>query len=248
MIILKSDNGLSKMREAGKITAMARQIGGEAVREGIKTSQIDKVIHDYIISKNAKPSFLGYNGFPASACVSVNEEVIHGIPSDRRLKYGDIVKIDVGAYLEGYHGDCADTFVVGEVDEKVQSLINTTRKCFYKAYEIASEGNRIGDLSNAVQICAEENGFSVVRDFVGHGVGANLHEEPNVPNFGAPGRGARLQKGMTIAVEPMISMGTWKVKVLDNQWTVVTGDGGLSAHYENTIAITDNGPEILTCV
>ena len=247
MIIIKTDTEIQKMRDAGRITALARQLAGEHVREGVTTKFIDRKVKEFIVSHGAKPSFLGLYGFPASACISVNEEVIHGIPSDERvLKYGDIVSVDVGAFYMGYHGDCAATFVVGDTDDESKRLIEVTRQSFFEGIKFAVDGNRVGDISAAVQAYVEKNGFSVVRDFVGHGVGKDLHENPDVPNYGKPGRGPRLQTGMTIAVEPMVNAGTWRVKTLSNDWTVVTIDGKRSAHYENTIAITENGVEILT--
>lgn len=247
MIIIKTDTEIQKMRDAGRITALARQLAGEHVREGVTTKFIDRKVKEFIVSHGAKPSFLGLYGFPASACISVNEEVIHGIPSDERvLKYGDIVSVDVGAFYKGYHGDCAATFVVGDTDDESKRLIEVTRQSFFEGIKFAVDGNRVGDISAAVQAYVEKNGFSVVRDFVGHGVGKDLHENPDVPNYGKPGRGPRLQTGMTIAVEPMVNVGTWRVKTLSNDWTVVTIDGKRSAHYENTIAITENGVEILT--
>ena len=247
MIIIKTDTEIQKMRDAGRITALARQLAGEHVREGVTTTFIDRKVKEFIVSHGAKPSFLGLYGFPASACISVNEEVIHGIPSDERvLKYGDIVSVDVGAFYKGYHGDCAATFVVGDTDDESKRLIEVTRQSFFEGIKFAVDGNRVGDISAAVQAYVEKNGFSVVRDFVGHGVGKDLHENPDVPNYGKPGRGPRLQTGMTIAVEPMVNAGTWRVKTLSNDWTVVTIDGKRSAHYENTIAITENGVEILT--
>ena len=247
MIIIKTDTEIQKMRDAGRITALARQLAGEHVREGVTTKFIDRKVKEFIVSHGAKPSFLGLYGFPASACISVNEEVIHGIPSDERvLKYGDIVSVDVGAFYKGYHGDCAATFVVGDTDDESKRLIEVTRQSFFEGIKFAVDGNRVGDISAAVQAYVEKNGFSVVRDFVGHGVGKDLHENPDVPNYGTPGRGPRLQTGMTIAVEPMVNAGTWRVKTLSNDWTVVTIDGKRSAHYENTIAITENGVEILT--
>ena len=247
MIIIKTDTEIQKMRDAGRITALARQLAGEHVREGVTTKFIDRKVKEFILSHGAKPSFLGLYGFPASACISVNEEVIHGIPSDERvLKYGDIVSVDVGAFYKGYHGDCAATFVVGDTDDESKRLIEVTRQSFFEGIKFAVDGNRVGDISAAVQAYVEKNGFSVVRDFVGHGVGKDLHENPDVPNYGKPGRGPRLQTGMTIAVEPMVNAGTWRVKTLSNDWTVVTIDGKRSAHYENTIAITENGVEILT--
>ena len=247
MIIIKTDTEIQKMRDAGRITALARQLAGEHVREGVTTKFIDRKVKEFIVSHGAKPSFLGLYGFPASACISVNEEVIHGIPSDERvLKYGEIVSVDVGAFYKGYHGDCAATFVVGDTDDESKRLIEVTRQSFFEGIKFAVDGNRVGDISAAVQAYVEKNGFSVVRDFVGHGVGKDLHENPDVPNYGKPGRGPRLQTGMTIAVEPMVNAGTWRVKTLSNDWTVVTIDGKRSAHYENTIAITENGVEILT--
>ena len=247
MIIIKTDTEIQKMRDAGRITALARQLAGEHVREGVTTKFIDRKVKEFIVSHGAKPSFLGLYGFPASACISVNEEVIHGIPSDERvLKYGDIVSVDVGAFYKGYHGDCAATFVVGDTDDESKRLIEVTRQSFFEGIKFAVDGNRVGDISAAVQAYVEKNGCSVVRDFVGHGVGKDLHENPDVPNYGKPGRGPRLQTGMTIAVEPMVNAGTWRVKTLSNDWTVVTIDGKRSAHYENTIAITENGVEILT--
>lgn len=247
MIIIKTDTEIQRMRDAGRITALARQLAGEHVREGVTTKFIDRKVKEFIVSHGAKPSFLGLYGFPASACISVNEEVIHGIPSDERvLKYGDIVSVDVGAFYKGYHGDCAATFVVGDTDDESKRLIEVTRQSFFEGIKFAVDGNRVGDISAAVQAYVEKNGFSVVRDFVGHGVGKDLHENPDVPNYGKPGRGPRLQTGMTIAVEPMVNAGTWRVKTLSNDWTVVTIDGKRSAHYENTIAITENGVEILT--
>ncbi len=234
------------MREAGRITKNALIVGGKLVRPGITTAEIDAAIERYIRSEGAKPSFKGYAGFPASACISVNDEVIHGIPGKRKIHDGDIVSIDVGAIHEGYHGDCAATFMAGTVSAEAKALIEVTRQCFYEGIKYARVGYRISDISHAVQVYAEKHGYSVVRSYVGHGVGAQLHESPEVPNFGAPGRGARLVAGMTIAVEPMINIGTFDVRVLDNEWTVVTEDGSLSAHYENTILITDGDPEILT--
>ena len=221
MIIIKTDTEIQKMRDAGRITALARQLAGEHVREGVTTKFIDRKVKEFIVSHGAKPSFLGLYGFPASACISVNEEVIHGIPSDERvLKYGDIVSVDVGAFYKGYHGDCAATFVVGDTDDESKRLIEVTRQSFFEGIKFAVDGNRVGDISAAVQAYVEKNGFSVVRDFVGHGVGKDLHENPDVPNYGKPGRGPRLQTGMTIAVEPMVNAGTWRVKTLSNDWTL----------------------------
>ncbi len=234
------------MRQACRITAAARALAGEMVRPGVKTKEIDKAVHDFILSQGATPSFLNYGGFPASSCISVNNVVIHGIPDDRVLAEGDIVSIDVGAYYQGFHGDCAATFACGEISPEAQRLINVTKQSFFEGLKFARQGKRVSDISHAVQSYVESNGFSVVRDFVGHGVGAKLHEEPNVPNFGAPGRGPRLIRGMTLAIEPMVNAGTYEVEVLRDRWTTVTKDGKLSAHYENTVLITDGEPEILT--
>ena len=246
MISIKNEHELDCMRQACKITAAARALAGEMVKPGVTTKQIDKAVHDYIVSQGAKPSFLGYGGFPGSACVSVNEVVIHGIPGGYVLKDGDIVSIDVGAYFKGFHGDCAATYACGNISPEAQRLIDVTRESFYEGIKYAKRGNRVSDISHAVQQHVESNGFGVVRSFVGHGVGTQLHEEPSVPNFGAPGRGPRLLPGMTIAVEPMVTQGTYEVKVLKDRWTTVTADGKLSAHYENTVLITDGEPEILT--
>ena len=246
MIAIKSEHELLKMRQACKITAAARALAGEMVRPGVSTKEIDKAVYDYIVSQGAKPSFLNYNGYPASACISVNETVIHGIPGGYVLKDGDIVSIDVGAYYKGFHGDCAATYPCGEISPQAQKLIDVTKQSFFEGIRFAKKGYRVSDISHAVQSYVEENGFSVVRSFVGHGVGAQLHEEPEVPNFGAPGRGPRLLPGITLAIEPMVNVGTPDVRILKDRWTVVTADGKLSAHYENTVLITDGEPEILT--
>ena len=246
MIAIKNERELTIMRQACKITAAARALAGEMVRPGVSTRQIDKAVHDYIVSQGAKPSFLGYHGYPASACISVNSTVIHGIPGGYVLKEGDIVSIDVGAFYKGYHGDCAATFPCGTVSAEAQRLIDVTKQSFFEGIRFATRGHRVSDISHAIQTYVESNGFSVVRSFVGHGVGAQLHEEPEVPNFGAPGRGPRLLSGMTIAVEPMVNAGVYDVRVLKDGWTTVTADGALSAHYENTVLITDGEPEILT--
>lgn len=247
MIVQKTERELALMREACRISAAALKVAGEAVKPGVSTWEIDRIAHNYIISQGAEPNFLGCYGFPASACISVNSEVIHGIPSKKRiLKEGDIVSIDLGARLHGYNGDNAATFAVGEISPEAQRLIDTTREALFEGIKHAVPGGRIGDISSAVQQYAEERGFSVVRQYVGHGIGTELHEAPEVPNFGTPGRGVRLFEGMTIAIEPMINMGTQNVRQLKDGWTVVTADGKLSAHFENTVAITDNGPWILT--
>lgn len=246
MISLKSPREIDCMRRAGRLTAQARALAGSMVRPGVTTHEIDTAVRKFIESHGAKPSFLGYGGFSGSACISVNEQVIHGIPGPRKLKEGDIVSIDVGAYLDGFHGDCAATFPCGEVSEEAMRLIRVTQQSFWEGIKFARPGQRVYDISHAVQQYVEGNGFSVVRDFVGHGVGAKLHEAPEVPNFGPAGHGARLQPGMTIAVEPMVCAGDWRVKVLKDGWTTVSADGSLTAHYENTILITDGEPEVLT--
>ena len=246
MIAIKNENELELMRQACKITAAARALAGEMVRPGVSTKQIDKAVHDYIVSQGAKPSFLGYHGFPASACISVNSTVIHGIPGGYVLKEGDIVSIDVGAFYEGFHGDCAATFACGAISTEAQKLIDVTKQSFFEGMKFAIKGKRVQDISHAIQTYVESNGFSIVRSFVGHGIGRKLHEEPEVPNFGAAGRGPRLLKGMTLAIEPMVNAGNADVHILKDGWTVLTDDGKLSAHYENTVLITDGEPEILT--
>ena len=246
MITIKNERELSCMRQACKITAAARALAGELVKPGVSTKAIDRAVHDYIVSQGAKPSFLNYNGFPASACISVNNVIIHGISGSYTLKEGDIVSVDVGAFYKGFHGDCAATYACGAISTEAQRLIDVTKQSFFEGIKFATKGNRVQDISHAVQTYVESNGFAVVRDFVGHGVGRQLHEEPEVPNFGAPGRGPRLLPGMTIAVEPMVNVGTYEVKILSDGWTTVTADGKLAAHYENTVLITDGEPEILT--
>ena len=249
MIQIKTEKELELMRIAGRITALARKAAADAVAPGVTTEDIDRAVRKTIESHGAKPSFLGYAGFPGSACVSINDEVIHGIPSPKRVIHeGDIVKVDVGAYIHGFHGDCACTVACGEVSEEAKRLIEVTRQSFYEGIKFARVGNRVSDISSAVQAYVEAHGFSVVRDFVGHGVGAELHESPEVPNFGRPGHGIRLEPGMTLAIVPMVNVGVYGVKVLADGWTVKTRDGKLSAHYENTVAITDGEPEILTAI
>lgn len=248
MVVLKTKDELMLMKKAGEITAAALHAGGAAIKPGVTTKQIDKVVHDYIVSHGAKPSFLGYGGFPGSACISVNDEVIHGIPGSRVINEGDIVSIDVGAKIGGYHGDSAYTFACGEISAEAKALLEGTKKSLENGIAQAVVGNRIGDISAAVQNTVEPLGFSVVRDYVGHGVGKDLHEAPEVPNYGHAGHGIRLVAGMVIAIEPMINAGAWTVKVLDNDWTVVTRDHSLSAHFEHTVAITASGPVILTKV
>lgn len=246
MVILKTKDELQLMRKAGTITAQALHAGGAMIKPGVTTRQVDRAIHAYIMRCGATPSFLGYGGFPASACISVNDEVIHGIPDDRVLREGDIVSIDVGAKIGGYHGDSAYTFACGKISPEAQALLDTTQAALANGIAQAVVGNRVGDISAAVQNTVEPAGYSVVRDYVGHGVGKNLHEAPEVPNYGNAGHGVRLAAGMVIAIEPMINAGTWAVKVLDNDWTVVTRDHSLSAHFEHTVAITPDGPVILT--
>ena len=246
MIAIKNEHELASMRQACKITAAARALAGDMVRPGVSTKAIDKAVHDFIVAQGAKPSFLNYNGYPASACISVNDVVVHGIPNGYVLKEGDIVTVDVGAYYKGFHGDCAATFPCGSISAEAQKLIDVTKQSFFEGLRFATQGHRVSDISHAIQTYVESNGFSVVRSFVGHGVGRKLHEEPEVPNFGKAGHGPRLLKGMTLAIEPMVNAGVYDVRVLKDGWTVLTADGKLSAHYENTVLITDGEPEILT--
>ena len=246
MITIKSPREIEAMRLAGKITAAARAYAGEMVKPGVTTQEIDKAVQQFIKQHGAVPSFLGYNGFPGSCCISVNDEVIHGIPGKRVLKEGDIVSIDVGAYIGGYHGDCAATFACGEISEEAKRLIEVTEQSFYEGLRYAKEGCRVSDISAAVQRYVEKEGFSIVREYVGHGIGRNLHEAPEVPNYGEPGRGPRLLRGMTLAVEPMVNAGTAAIQNMSDGWTVKTKDGKYSAHYENTILITEGDPELLT--
>lgn len=247
LITIKSPQEIEKMRAAGRLTAQARALAGSMVRPGVSTFEIDREVRKFIESHGAKPSFLGYGGFPASICASVNDVVIHGIPSqEQRLKEGDIVSVDVGAYLHGYHGDCAATFLCGTVSPEAQRLVEVTRQSFFEGIQFARAGNRVRDIGAAVQRYVESFGYSVVRDFVGHGVGREMHEPPEVPNYGPAGHGPRLMPGMVIAVEPMVCAGDWRVKVLKDNWTTVSADGSLTAHYENTILITEDAPVILT--
>lgn len=250
MIIVKTPEQIKLMRIAGRITGEALLLGGEMVKPGVSTKQIDDKIRHYIEKCGAKPSFLGYGGFPGSACISINQEIIHGIPSSHRIiEEGDIVKIDVGAYIHGFHGDSANTFPCGNVSEEAKKLIAVTKRSWELGADAAGkEGARIGDIGAAVDGYVVANGFSTVKKYVGHGVGEDLHEDPNVPNFGTAGRGARLCRGMVIAIEPMVNVGRPEVKELADNWTVVTKDGSLSAHYEHTIALTADGVEVLTKV
>lgn len=247
MIVLKTAREIAIISEACRISAGALKLAGEAVEPGVTTEEIDRIAEKYIRSQGAVPNFKGYNGFPGTACISINNEVIHGIPSKKRvIQEGDIVSIDLGACFEGYHGDNAATFAAGDVSEQAKLLMAVTKESLYKGISKALAGNRIGDIASAVQQHVELNGFSVVREYVGHGVGTKLHEAPEVPNFGKPGRGVRLMPGMTIAIEPMVNAGDYDVKVMPDGWTVLTRDGSLSAHFEHTVAITADGPKILT--
>lgn len=249
MIQVKNAAQIAMMRDAGKITGEALQMAGEMVRVGITTKEIDTAIRSYITKCGATPSFLNYGGFPASACISINDEVIHGIPSEKRvLCDGDIVKIDVGAYYKGYHGDTANTFPVGNVSKEAETLIRVTKESFLEGIKTIGPGSRLGDLGAAVDGYVRQFGFTAVRKFVGHGIGRDLHEAPDVPNYGIAGRGQRIYTGMVIAVEPMINAGTHDVIQLDDGWTIKTADGKLSAHYEHTLAVTDNGVVLLTKV
>ena len=246
MIYLKTPEEIELMAAACDLTSRTLGEMAKWVKPGVATHKIDSVAKEYILDNGGRPACLGYGGFPGAVCIEVNETVVHGFPSQYTLREGDIVGLDIVAELNGYNGDMCYTFPVGEVDEKVMGLLRTTKESLAKGIDAGREGNRIGDIANAIQTYVESNGFAVVRSFVGHGVGRNLHEEPEVPNFGNPGRGPRLLPGMTIAVEPMVNMGTYEVRVLKDGWTTVTADGKLSAHYENTVLITDGEPEILT--
>lgn len=246
-IYVKSPREIELMRQAGKITAGARSIARQAVAAGVTTRQIDKCVHEFIVKSGAVPSFLGYGGFPGSACVSVNDEVIHGIPGRRKLNEGDIVSLDVGATFKGFVGDCAGTFPVGKISDEAQKLIDVTRQSFFEGIKFAKPGYRISDIGAAIQDYVESHGFSVVREYVGHGVGRELHEAPEIPNYRSGRRpDPRIVKGMTLAIEPMVIIGSREIAVLDDDWTVVTCDGSWAAHYENTIVVTDGDPEILT--
>ena len=247
MIEIKTSGEIKQMREACRIAAGALQAAGEAVKPGVSTAAVNRVAHDYIVRHGAIPTFLGYNGFPAASCISINDEVIHGIPSKSRIiQPGDIVSIDVGATFKGYVGDNAATFAAGDISPEAQRLCDATRESLYEGIKMAVAGGRIGDIGSTIQRYCEERGFSVVREYTGHGVGKVMHEDPSVPNYGTPGRGVRLLPGMTLAIEPMINMGGAAIKQLSDGWTVKTRDGKYSAHFEHTIAITSNGPVILT--
>ncbi|WP_129724348.1 type I methionyl aminopeptidase [Xylanivirga thermophila] len=246
MIILKSKRELEWMREAGKIVAGAHEAVRKAIAPGVTTKELDRVAEEYIVRHNATPAFKGYGGFPASICASINEQVIHGIPGDATLKDGDIISVDIGAFYNGYCGDAARTHPVGDVSPEAIRLMEVTEQSFFEGIKFASPGYRLSDISHAIQRYVERNGYSVVREFVGHGIGQNMHEDPQVPNYGRPGKGIRLRPGLALAVEPMVNQGGHEVRTLKNGWTVVTVDGSLSAHYENTIAITEGQPAIMT--
>lgn len=246
MIIIKSAQEIELMRRAGRIVAQVLSNLSRIIRPGITTAQLDNVAQRFIRSQHAKAAFLGYHGFPASICASINDEVVHGIPSLRRLAEGDIISVDVGASYKGYFGDAACTFPVGKISPLAQKLINVTKSSLLRGIKEAVPGKRLSDISAAIQTLVEKQGFSVVRNYVGHGIGSAMHEEPQVPNFGPPGKGPLLQEGMVLAIEPMVNAGTWEVKTLKDQWTVVTKDKSLSAHFEHTVAILKDGPEILT--
>ncbi|MCM0649416.1 type I methionyl aminopeptidase [Clostridium swellfunianum] len=248
MIIIKNDIEIDYMRKAGRLVGETLARLEEVIKPGITTAELDKIAEEFIIKHNAKPSFKGYHGFPGSICSSVNNEVVHGIPGNRVLQEGDIISIDCGAILNGYQGDAARTVPVGKISKEAEKLIEVTRESFFKGIDYATVEHRLTDISAAIQTYVESFGFSVVRDFVGHGIGKDMHEDPEVPNFGKPGRGPKLKHGMVLAIEPMVNIGKYHVEVEANDWTVVTADGTLSAHYENTVAILNNGPEILTLI
>jgi len=246
MIILKTNREIEKMRRAGRVVAETHAFLKKLIRPGITTKELDQAAEEFILSHNAIPAFKGYNGFPGSICASVNDEVVHGIPGLKKIKDGDIISIDIGTIVEGYYGDGAKTYPVGSISDESEKLIKVTRESFFEGIKYAKPGYRLSDISHAIQTYVEQYGFSVVRDFVGHGIGQNMHEEPQIPNYGAPNKGPRLREGMVLAIEPMINAGTFQIEILENNWTVVTIDGKNSAHYEHTIAITDNEPLILT--
>ena len=246
-VTIKSKSDIQKLREAGRIAANALVHAGKVMHPGMTTKQLDKSIHDFIVGCGAVPTFLGYGGFPASACISINDEIIHGIPSHKRVIHeGDIVSVDVGAYIGGVHGDCAGTYPCGKVSDEDMDLIRVTQESFFQGLKYAREGYRLSDISAAVQQYAESHGYSIVREYVGHGIGHHMHEPPEVPNFGKPGHGPRLLRGMTIAVEPMVNAGSAAIRQMPDGWTVKTADGKKAAHYENTILITAGDPELLT--
>lgn len=246
MIVIKSAREIALMKEAGQIVAKTHDAIKKVLKPGMTTREVDAIVESTIRSWGAVPSFKGYGGFPGSACTSVNEEVIHGIPSDRPLKEGDLFKVDIGAFYQGYHGDSAWTYAIGQVSKEAKRLMEVTEQSLYEGLKVAKEGHYLSDISHAIQQYVEANGMSVVREFVGHGVGKELHEDPQVPNYGLPGKGPRLKAGMTLAIEPMINLGHKEVKVLDDGWTAITVDRSLSAHYEHTILITETDAQLLT--
>lgn len=246
MIILKSPEEIAVMRRAGRVVAKAHEALASKIKPGVRTIDLDRLVEDLLRREKAISSFKGYQGFPANICVSVNEQVVHGIPSDRILVEGDIVSVDVGAIVDGFHGDAAWTYAVGEVSKEAQTLLKVGEEALMRGISMAQAGGRLSDISHAVQVYAESFGFSVVRDFVGHGIGRSMHEAPQIPNFGPPGRGPRLKPGMTLAIEPMINVGGEDVEILEDRWTVVTLDRTLSVHFEHTVAVTEDGPQILT--
>lgn len=246
MIVLKSDREIKLMRQAGRLVALAHQVVQETLRPGVTTAEIDRRVEAFIRANNAIPSFKGYRGFPASTCISINEELVHGIPGPRRIEEGDIVSVDIGVIYRGYHGDSAWTYPVGEVSPEARRLLEVTQQALMAGIEQARPGKRLGDISHAIQQVVEAAGFSVIREYVGHGIGREMHEPPQVPNFGEPGKGVLLRPGMTLAIEPMVAMGDWHTRVLSDNWTVVSADGSLTAHFEHTVAITEDGPYILT--
>jgi len=246
MITLKSERELEVMREAGKIVAGAHKVVAQAAKPGVTTGELDAIAEEYILKQGAVPGFKGYHGFPATICASINEEVVHGIPGLRKLQNGDIISIDIGAVINGYYGDAAQTIAVGNISTEVRKLIDVTKEALNRGIAQAVDGNRLSDISHVIQSYVESFGLSIVRDYVGHGVGREMHEDPQLPNFGPPGRGPRLKPGMTLAIEPMVNIGTYDVKTLENNWTVVTKDGKFSAHFEHSIAVTEGAPLILT--
>ena len=247
MITIKSASQIEKMRESCRLTKEVLGLLEEHIKPGVNTKQLDKLVHDFYVSHGARPNFLNYNGYPASICASVNDEVVHGIPSKRRiLKEGDIISVDLGCTLDGWNSDAARTFGVGKISDEAQRLIDVTKQSFFEGIKFLKHGAKLGDISSAIQKYVEDNGFGVVRDLVGHGIGREMHEDPSVPNFGKAGHGVKLAAGMTLAIEPMVTAGHYKVCILDDDWTVVTDDGSLAAHYENTVVVTKDGYEILT--
>jgi methionyl aminopeptidase len=247
-ISIKNDDQIKIMQKTGAIVGRTHELLAKELRAGITTYELDKIAEEYIISQGAVPSFKGYHGFPATLCISINDEIIHGIPGNRKIMDGDVVSIDIGACKDGFHGDAARTLGVGDISKESQTLIDVTKQCFFEGIKFAKAGNHLFEISEAIQTYVESFGFSIVRDYVGHGIGKELHEEPQIPNYKPSGRGVKLQKGMALAIEPMVNIGTHEIKRLKDKWTIVTKDGKFSAHYENSIAITDNEPIILTLI